>query len=84
MLPSSVTSIGEGAFYGCRNLSVTQLQGTFKELPEMVFGNCEKLVVVNIPEGVENIRRKAFSGCRTIRNLRRPSLLLIIDKEALY
>ena len=49
IMPDSVTSIGELAFYNSKSLSEITLSKNLKEIPDYVFYNCSSLSEVEIP-----------------------------------
>lgn len=72
-LPSTVTEIGETAFYACPNLKSITIPSGVKELPFAVFYSCPKLETVNAP-GVTKIGDYAFYGNALLANLNAPGV----------
>lgn len=64
ILPESLTKIGSGAFYGCKNLfGEIRLPDELTYLGEGVFWGCENLYgSLEIPQGVTQIRAECFYG----------------------
>lgn len=62
-IPSSVTGIGDEAFYGCDGLSDIVIPGSVKHIGDGAFGLCASLKSVVIPEGVTSIGDSAFFWC---------------------
>ncbi len=62
-LPSSVTSIGEKAFYLCRKLSLTSLPSNLREVKNSAFAGCNKVALSLLPDGLCEIGYYAFNGC---------------------
>lgn len=75
-----VTSIGESAFYGCRNLSVLTLPSTVSTLESYAFDYCNLKNLV-IPEGVETIGDYCFCGTKVVK-LEIPSTLTVTGEKA--
>ena len=48
----SITSIGEKAFYYCKNLTSVTIPNLVTSIGEDAFSNCEGLVTVTIPESL--------------------------------
>ena len=60
---NNLTSIGEGAFSTCRNLSRINLPESITIIPKSLFSNCKNLWNVNIPSNVTEIGELAFAFC---------------------
>lgn len=59
----TVTSIGNGAFYYCRNLKAIHIPTSTKTINFYAFGNCSGLTELYIPASVESINDFAFASC---------------------
>jgi hypothetical protein len=60
IIPRSVTSISEAAFYGCSELtSITTNEGLYS-IGERAFSYCPQLTNIFIPKSVENMSARAF------------------------
>lgn len=66
-LPSTLNSIGNSAFYGCRSLKTFDLNG-IKNIGTSVFEGCRTLSYMNL-SGVETIGYKAFKDCTRLNNI---------------
>ena len=66
-IPASVQSIGESAFYQCKNLQrVTFAEGSqLKEIGEWAFYNTG-IAEVHIPASVQSIGESAFEYCESL------------------
>ena len=62
-IPEGVTTIGELAFYNCKNLTDVTIPEGVTTIGESAFAGCEKLESVNIPSSVKLIGCRAFAGC---------------------
>ena len=62
-LPSTVTSIGKGAFDGCTALSSVNIPSGVKRIEAETFFGCVELKNITIPYGVNFIGESAFQGC---------------------
>ena len=62
-IPSSVTSIGERAFDGCRSLTTISIPNSVTSIGEHAFNSCTGLTSVTIPNSVITICEWAFSNC---------------------
>lgn len=81
-IPSSVTKIGDYAFYNCTNLSSLTLPSGVKEIGFSAFQGCKSLTSVTIPSGVKNISSFTFRDCESLRFINLPSDLKYIGEEA--
>ena len=61
-IPSSVTSIKEGAFYGCTNLNTIVIPSSITSIGDAAFGHTG-LFSLSIPESVTSIGRNPFYDC---------------------
>ncbi len=59
----NVTSIGDDAFYECRDLTAVIIPNSLTRIGERAFSYCEKLTSVNIPNSVTSIGVQAFEMC---------------------
>ncbi|MCQ2341879.1 MAG: leucine-rich repeat protein [Paludibacteraceae bacterium] len=63
IIPSSVTTIGEWAFYNCSGLTSVTIPSSVTTIGEGAFYNCSGLTSVTIPNSVTTIGDDAFSDC---------------------
>ena len=54
IIPDSVTSIGERAFWYCRSLTSITIPGSVKEIGKNAFIRCKNLKTVHLPRAAEN------------------------------
>ena len=62
-IPSTVKSVGFGAFYGCTDLISANIEADLNEIPELMFYICSSLQTVNLPENITSIGNDAFVNC---------------------
>ncbi len=65
----SVTSIGRGAFYGCRGLTGATIPDSVTSIGDYAFYGCKELTSITIPDSVTNIGDSAFSGCDKLQDI---------------
>ena len=68
-LPCTVTSIGQGAFYGCFYMQDVILPAGLTVLESAVFKGCNDLRYITLPVGVKRIERETFMGCSSMTNI---------------
>ena len=71
-LPTSITSIGEGAFAGCGELTSIDIPQGVTSIGEYAFQACTNLSSINIPETVTEIGRQAFQSCSHLEKIQLP------------
>ena len=65
-IPNSVTSIGEGAFYGCSGLTSITIGHSVTEIGDFAFYKCSGLTSVTIGSGLLSIGLNAFLDCGSL------------------
>lgn len=84
VFPSSVTAIGEEAFYYDNTLeSITSTAGV-KTIENNAFYQCSNLKTIEFAEGLTSIGERAFYYCSALNNLTFPSTLPEIKTECFY
>ena len=71
-IPSSVTSIGDGAFRDCSGLTSIEIPSSVTSIENDVFWNCCGLTSIRIPSSVISIGNYAFSDCRALTSIKIP------------
>ena len=82
VIPSSVTSIGDYAFYVCRGLTSITIPDTVTSIGDSAFSGCRGLTSVTIGNSVTSIGYYAFSGCSGLTSVTIPSSVTSIGYEA--
>jgi len=65
---SSLTTIGRGAFHGCK-LQFYYIPESVTSIGDAAFYNCSNLFATRIPNGVTSIENNTFYGCSSLTNL---------------
>lgn len=78
-IPDSVETIGNGAFYDCRDLERITLPSTLQKLSNSTFYDCTALSEVTFPASLKTIEKSAFSGCRNLSKVKLPASLTTIQ-----
>jgi hypothetical protein len=63
ILPTSLTSIGESAFYGCTGLTSVTFSNVLTTINYLAFYNCSSLSDLSIPASLTALNITAFQGC---------------------
>ncbi len=74
VVPDSVRTIGDSAFFGCTTLTRIVLPEGLERIGDSAFFGCTALTRIVLPEGLERIGVMAFVGCG-LREVRLPSSL---------
>ena len=62
-IPSSVTSIGDNAFYNAKGLTSLTLPSTLTSIGSSAFYGCSGITSLTLPSSLTNIGSSAFFGC---------------------
>ena len=81
LLPASLVTVSDRAFYECGGLVEVTVPGNVKTLGESAFAGCRSLVSVKIEEGVETLGDRLFSGCGVLERVDIPSTVTKIGDE---
>ena len=86
-LPSTITSIGDEAFYNCQSL--TNIEGldkcNLKSIGSAAFSNCKALENLDFSQSTfTDVPSKAFNGCSTLAKITLPNTLTTIGGYAFY
>ena len=82
VIPSSVTSIGDWAFYGCDSLSEVVIPSSVTSIGDRAFKDCGSLSSIVIPSSVTSIGDWAFYDCRSLSDIVIPSSVTSIGDWA--
>ena len=82
VIPDSVTSIGDCAFYGCRLLSNIVIPNSVTSIGDSAFKGCKSLGSLVIPNSVTNIGKGAFKGCKSLVEIVIPNSVTSIGYSA--
>lgn len=83
-ISEGVTSIGEHAFYFCKELTSITIPDSVTNIGGWAFSNCENLASVAIPDSVTNIGDWAFSDCESLASVTIPDSVTNIGNNAFY
>ena len=83
VIENGVTSIGDFAFYDCRNITIAVIPESVTVFGKLAFADCRKLTQVTLT-GVEEIGNACFYNCESLRNVILPQGLRVIGDMAFY
>ena len=81
-IENGVTSIGEHAFYGYKNLVSITIPGSVKSIDDWAFTNCTSLTSLTIFVGVTSIGDFAFARCESLTSIEIPDSVTSIGESA--
>ena len=84
VIEDGVSTVGDGAFWGCRALTSVTIPKTVTSIGLRAFSGCSNLSSVTIPEGVRTIGRYAFQYCNTLSTVSLPNTVTTIGRNAFY
>lgn len=83
-IPSSVTSIGSGAFYSCSLLTSIIIPSSVTSIGTYAFTYCSKLTSLIIPSSVTSIDGYIFGYCIGLTSITIPSTVKSINGYSFY
>jgi len=82
VVPNDVTSIEQGAFFGCGSLKRITLGESVKTIQYSAFSRCQSLEEIVLPEGLVAIETEAFVYCETLKEVNCPNSVILIGDNA--
>ena len=84
VIPNSVTSIGNYAFYDCTGLTSVTIPNSVISLGNYAFHNCTGLTSVTIPNSVTSIGDGAFRQCSSLFSVTIPNSVISLGDYAFH
>ena len=84
IIPSSVTSIGDSAFAGCRSLSNIAIPSSVNSIGDKAFWDCCSLTSIVIPDSVTSIGDGAFCGCSSLKYISIPKSVICLNGNPFF
>ena len=72
IIPETIQSIGDYAFYGCTSIKSATISNSVKSIGEAAFAGCCELVTVDMPNSIESIGKSSFAGCNNLTSITIP------------
>ncbi|MBQ3598844.1 MAG: leucine-rich repeat domain-containing protein, partial [Clostridia bacterium] len=82
--PSGLSSIGNAAFYECKNIIAVTLPNSVEKIGEFAFMDCTGIKVLSMGTGIRTIGQFAFSNCASVMAINIPSGVTSIGTKAFY
>jgi hypothetical protein len=82
VFPSSITTIGDMAFLGCKGLTNISIPASVTFIGLNVFGNCSGLTSITIPNSVISIGNTVFDGCSSLTSITIPNSVTTLGFNA--
>ena len=82
VIPNTVTTIGDYAFYGCTGLTSITIPDGVTTIGTAAFEHCTALTSITIPDGVTAIGNAAFMDCSALTSINIPASVTSIGDEA--
>lgn len=81
-IPSTINSIGEKAFYGCKGLTTLEIPSSVTYIGENAFEKCTSIESVSISSSIQAIYEGTFYDCFSLSSVSIPSSVTYIGKSA--
>lgn len=82
VIENGVTSVSDGAFICCNDLTEVVLPESIKTIGVNAFAYCKNLTKVTLNEGLERIGERAFMYCTALSEIKLPTTIKTIDDGA--
>ena len=82
IIPNSVTSIGDEAFYWCKSLQSITIPNSVTSIGDYAFAQCDSLQSITISNSVTSIGDHAFKLCKSLQSITIPNSVTSIGDHA--
>lgn len=82
IIPESVTSIGDKAFYNCEFLTSIKIPNSVTVIGNYAFVGCNNLIAITLPQSVRSIGDGVFKVCQSLTTVNIPDSVTSIGDMA--
>ena len=82
VVENGITSIGNGSFVDCVNMTGIVIPESVTDIGACAFSGCTRLTDITIPDGVTAIRYGLLKGCSSLKNIEIPKGVTVIEFDA--
>lgn len=83
VVESGVTTVGDNAFYGCKNLTQVSLPDGLTCIGDSAFDGASSLTEIKIPDSVNEIGEYTFGNCKSLSYIDIPNGVPILHRSLL-
>lgn len=82
IVSDGVKSLGDNAFFLCKNVKSVILPDSITQLGSGLFANCQSLETISLPDNIETLPASIFVSCTSLKNVKLPANLKKIEINA--
>ena len=82
VIEEGVTSLGQRAFYLCKNMQTIQLPTSLTKIGYSAFSTCSNLKKIELPENLTTIQGNAFAKCTSLSSISIPDSVTNLGNQA--
>ena len=82
VIEKGVTSLGQRAFYLCKNMQTIQLPTSLTKIGAFAFSTCSNLKKIELPENLTTIQGNAFAKCTSLSSISIPDSVTNLGNQA--
>ena len=82
VLPETITTIDDHAFYGCRSLESIRIPESVTRIGASAFSKCIRLTEIELPKNLGGISRFLFYDCKNLKQITIPESIRSLERGA--
>ena len=83
-IPTTVTSIGDGAFMNCEGLTRIEVPSSVATIGQDVFNHCTSLESISLPAMLSELGKHAMVNCTNLKDIEIPEAITEIGDRTFY